>query len=146
MSVDGAGSGRQSMRGARSLRQKAPSATAARMQLKVNLLGSILLASGAVALVQAPQPAVATGQAATDTDQGAGPGGLQEVVVTANKRRENIQDVPIAISAITASDLAAHGVQDTLDVAAAIPGLTMQGSMNGLQAHLRGVGTSAIQA
>ncbi|HEV7444976.1 MAG TPA: hypothetical protein VGO18_20440 [Steroidobacteraceae bacterium] len=71
------------------------------MQLKVNVLGSVLLASGAVALAQAPQPAVATGQTATDTDQGAGSGGLQEVVVTANKRRENIQDVPIAISAIT---------------------------------------------
>jgi len=119
---------------------------AARVPLKVNVLGSVLLASGAVALAQAPLPAIATGQTATDTDQGAGSGGLQEVVVTANKRRENIQDVPIAISAITASDLAAHGVQDTLDVAAAIPGLTMQGSMNGLQAHLRGVGTSAIQA
>jgi outer membrane receptor protein involved in Fe transport len=88
------------------------------MQLKVNVLGSVLLASGAVALAQAPQPAVATGQTATDTDQGAGSGGLQEVVVAANKRRENIQDVPIAISAITESDLAAHGVQDTLDAGA----------------------------
>src|SRR3984893_13184160 len=146
MSVDCPGSGRQSMRGTQSLRQNAPSGTAARVQLKVNVLGSVLLASGAVALAQAPQPSVMTGQAAPDTDQGAAPGGLQEVVVTANKRRENIQDVPIAISAITASDLAAHGVQDTLDVAAAIPGLTMQGSMNGLQAHLRGVGTAAIQA
>src|SRR3981189_1850547 len=132
MSVDCAGSGRR--------------ATAARVQLKINVLGSVLFTSGAVALAQAPQPAVATGQTATDTDQGAGSGGLQEVVVTANKRRENIQDVPIAIAAISESDLAAHGVQNTLDVGAAIPGLTMQGSMNGLQAHLRGVGTTAIAA
>lgn len=72
MSVDCAGSGRQSMRGAQGLRHEAPSATAARVQLKVNVLGSVLLASGAVALAQAPQPAVATGQAATDTEQGAG--------------------------------------------------------------------------
>jgi len=29
-----------------------------------------------------------------------------QIPLTANKRRENIQDVPIAIAAITASDLA----------------------------------------
>jgi len=55
--------------------------------------------------------------------------------VTANKRRENIQDVP-SRSRISASDLRAwcaehHGRR------CAIPGLTMQGSMNGLEAHLR---------
>jgi iron complex outermembrane recepter protein len=90
--------------------------------------------------------AVNAQQAATPASQPQASGGLEEIVVTANKRRENIQDVPIAIEAISASQLQAQGIQTTQDVASAIPGLTMQGSMNGLQAHLRGVGTSAIQA
>jgi len=118
--------------------------TAAGLQLKDGVLALLLLATG-VAIAQAQQSPAPPGQVATNTDQDAS-GGLQEIVVTANKRRENIQDVPIAISAISASDLAAHGVQSTMDVAAAIPGLTMQGSMNGLEAHLRGVGTTAIAA
>jgi iron complex outermembrane recepter protein len=120
--------------------------TAARLQLKADVLALLLIATGEAAIAQAQQSPAPPGQLATNMDQGAGSGGLQEVVVTANKRRENIQDVPIAIAAISESDLAAHGVQNTLDVGAAIPGLTMQGSMNGLQAHLRGVGTTAIAA
>jgi len=116
------------------------------LQLKADVLALLLSAIGEAAIAQAQQSPAPTGQVATNMNQGAGSGGLQEVVLTANKRRENIQDVPIAIAAISESDLAAHGVQNTLDVAAAIPGLTMQGSMNGLQAHLRGVGTTAIAA
>ena len=36
--------------------------------------------------------------------------GLEEIVVTANKRSENLQDVPVAVSAISASALANQGV------------------------------------
>jgi len=105
----------------------------------------LLTASGAV-LAQSQPPAAPTSQTSADAGQADTGGALQEIVVTVNKRRENIQDVPIAISAISQSDLAAHGIENTLDVAAAVPGLTMQGSMNGLEAHLRGVGTTAIAA
>ena len=92
--------------------------TAARLQLKADVLALLLIATGEAAIAQAQQSPAPPGQGATNMDQGAGSGGLQEVVVTANKRRENIQDVPIAISAITESDLAARGVQDTLDAGA----------------------------
>lgn len=37
--------------------------------------------------------------------------GLEEIVVTAQKRAENLQDVPIAISAISADALSAAGAQ-----------------------------------
>jgi iron complex outermembrane receptor protein len=88
----------------------------------------------------------AQADAAPDDSQVQSEGALQEIVVTANKRSENIQNVPIAIQAFTAADIAARGIQSTLDIAAAVPGLTMQGSMNGLQPHLRGIGTTAISA
>jgi iron complex outermembrane recepter protein len=94
-----------------------------------------------VAVAAGAQAAEVSGDA--DAQSG---GALQEVVVTANKRSENIQNVPIAIQAFSASDLAGRGIQSTADIASVVPGLTMQGSMNGLQPHLRGVGTTAISA
>ncbi|WP_339706394.1 TonB-dependent receptor [uncultured Sphingosinicella sp.] len=71
---------------------------------------------------------------------------LQEIVVTANKRSENLQKVPIAISAVTAEQLANSGINSTAEIAQVVPGLVIQNSMNGTQAHLRGVGTTAIPA
>ena len=50
--------------------------------------------------------------------------GLQEVVVTARKITENLQVVPISISAFTAADLSSAGVQDLRDITFLTPGLT----------------------
>jgi iron complex outermembrane recepter protein len=66
---------------------------------------------------------------------------LDEVVVTAQKRGENLQAVPIAISAYTATDLAASNVEGISDLTNITPSLeyTYQG---GAQApFLRGVGS-----
>ncbi|MBW8811805.1 MAG: TonB-dependent receptor [Caulobacterales bacterium] len=49
--------------------------------------------------------------------------GLEEVVVTAQKRAENLQDVPAAVSAITGSQLAARGVTETSDLMGTVPSL-----------------------
>jgi iron complex outermembrane receptor protein len=38
-----------------------------------------------------------------------------EITVTANKRAENMQDVPIAIEAVTSRQLAASGITQTSD-------------------------------
>lgn len=51
-------------------------------------------------------------------------GGIQEVIVTAQKREESLQDTPIAISAITAEALADRGITDYQGVAAASPSIT----------------------
>ena len=78
--------------------------------------------------------------AAADTAQ---TGALVEVVVTAQKRGENLQEVPIAVSAYTATDLAANNIQGISDLTSITPSLqyTYQG---GAQApFLRGVGSNA---
>lgn len=46
---------------------------------------------------------------------------LEEIVVTARKRSESIQKVPISITAITADDLARHGVTQLRDALASVP-------------------------
>ena len=51
---------------------------------------------------------------------------LEEVVVTALKRETTLQDTPIAISALTSTDLERIGADDFSDFFGAVPGLTMR--------------------
>lgn len=53
-------------------------------------------------------------------------GGLQEVVVTAQKRSEDAQAVPVSLSVLTGSDLVEQGMQDVSDIAHFIPGVSVQ--------------------
>jgi len=50
--------------------------------------------------------------------------GLQEVVVTAQKRSENLKDIPISISAISGYDLQAKQIANYDDIARAVPGVS----------------------
>jgi len=50
-------------------------------------------------------------------------GGLEEVIVTATYREQNIQDVPIAITALSAQQLDAAGIFDGTTIAMNVPGM-----------------------
>lgn len=67
--------------------------------------------------------------------------GLEEIVVTAQRREESIRDVPIAMQAFTADTLKKLGVVDTRDLANLVPGFSYadSGSDNPIYT-LRGVG------
>ncbi len=73
--------------------------------------------------------ALALGVAALPSDAQAGDAGLEsdvsDIVVTANKRAERLQDVPIAVSAISGEGLAASHVTQAEDIAQTIPNLQM---------------------
>jgi iron complex outermembrane receptor protein len=73
-------------------------------------------------------------------------GGLEEIVVTAQRRQEKLQDVPIAITALSANALAKQGTISTFDLGAAVPGLIVSRNGTAVQPYLRGVGTSATAA
>lgn len=69
--------------------------------------------------------------------------GLEEVVVTAQKREEKAQDVPIAITALSADDLAATGASSTADLKTVVPSLNITTGVAGFgMPRLRGVGAS----
>lgn len=53
--------------------------------------------------------------------------GLEEIVVTARKRAENLLDVPVAVSAVSASKIEATGVKSITEIADYTPSLTSQG-------------------
>jgi outer membrane receptor protein involved in Fe transport len=66
---------------------------------------------------------------------------LEEVVVTAQKREQNSNDIGMAISALTGDTMQKMGVLDTTDLAVAIPGLTFADSGLSTPIYtLRGVG------
>lgn len=68
---------------------------------------------------------------------------LEEVVVTAQKRAESVQDVPIAINAIVGDQLDALGVRDTDDLVTLFPNLSLQNNSSiNTGVTIRGVGTN----
>lgn len=80
-------------------------------------------------------------QEATDTRTG-----VQDIVVTAQKRSENLQNVPIAISAVTGDGLSAAGVNRVEDLSSSVPGLSVTRQGASTQLFIRGVGTTGGSA
>ena len=101
----------------------------------------LIVAAGVVGLGAAQAQAQ---DAAGSPPQASDENRIEEIVVTANKRSENLQDVPIAITAVTGARLESVGITDTQDLASVVPGLNIQNGIGGTQAHLRGVGTTAV--
>jgi iron complex outermembrane recepter protein len=75
--------------------------------------------------------------------QQANPPVLTEIIVTAQKREQNIQDVPISVIALSAQQLKDGGVTDIKNLQALTPGLTVTSttSENVTTARIRGIGT-----
>ena len=68
---------------------------------------------------------------------------LNEIIVTAQKRAQNILDVPISVIALSAQELKDAGVTDIKNLQALAPGLTVTSttSENVTTARIRGIGT-----
>ena len=71
-------------------------------------------------------------------------GQLEEVIVTATKRAESLQDVPISVNALSETTIQEAGVTDIGDVAALVPSLTVSRNVSPFATALRirGFGTS----
>jgi iron complex outermembrane receptor protein len=69
---------------------------------------------------------------------------LEEIVVTAQKREESVQDIPISVSAFSAGMLDAKGIFKSSDLPKTTPGLTITPISGYSVTYLRGVGTDAF--
>jgi iron complex outermembrane receptor protein len=96
---------------------------ALRTSIRLKLLLTLTASTFALTL---PATANAQESAAPETATGAA-NGLEEIVVTARKRAENLLDVPVAVSAVSASEIEATGVKSITEIADYTPGLTSQG-------------------
>ncbi len=68
------------------------------------------------------------------------PEGLEEIVVTAERRSENLQTTSIAISALSGEDIAQKGVRDQTDLQFATPALSMTQVGFTENVNIRGIG------
>ncbi|MCC7411814.1 MAG: TonB-dependent receptor [Gammaproteobacteria bacterium] len=85
---------------------------------------------------------VAMQAAATAAPTGRSGGSIEEVVVTAQKREQSLQEVPMAISAFTAETIREQGFSDLLDVQGHTPGLQISNFSTGQpEISVRGIST-----
>ena len=95
--------------------------------------------AGTFALI--PSQAMAQAQAAPQA--AAEESGLEEIVVTAQRRQENLQVVPISVSAISANTLAKSGITGTIQISQIVPAVQITRSGPQTIFFIRGVGNTA---
>ena len=101
-------------------------------------LGALATATPAWAEDQ-PAAAQAQGDDATAAKQGQ----VSDIIVTATRREESAQRVPVAITALSAADLQARGIQNTDDLKFQVPGLQIYSTQVGITNYtIRGLGNA----
>jgi len=69
---------------------------------------------------------------------------LEEIIVTAQKRDENVQDIPLTINVVNGDFIDRFNIRDTNDLASVVPGLIIQQTPQNLsQVTVRGLGTGS---
>jgi len=113
------------------------SATSARHGFSVSILALVIGLSCGVAHAQDVAPAAPV----TEAQQG----GIEDIVVTARKRVESVQTVPVAVSAISAATIKQRDLTSLEKIAAATPSFTVGRASNGsgAQMTMRGIGSSS---
>ena len=71
---------------------------------------------------------------------------LEEIVVTAQKREQNINDVPFALTSVSGKELENLEYTDARDLVAHIPGLSWVGAISKPSVAIRGVGNNDFQS
>src|SRR5690606_26161467 len=101
----------------------------------------MLLHAGAASVALSMAPAAMAQAEQAPAVENAGNAG--EIIVTARRRAETLQDVPVAVSAFSAEDMDMRGAADLTTLQYSAPNMTMQvarGSNSTLIAFIRGVG------
>jgi len=106
--------------------------------------GCALLALPTAAQAAQAAPSDADGAEDSATVGDGAEGG--EIIVTATKRNERLQDVPAAVSVVTADALLEQGARNFADYATQVPGLSLTTARQGVtQVVIRGITTGAAQ-
>lgn len=85
-------------------------------------------------------PVLAQDQPAGEAAAANNPAALEEIIVTAQKRSQNIQQVPIVVNSISADAAAIRGIEATTDLPQIAPGLLFNRGSNASLVFMRGVG------
>jgi iron complex outermembrane receptor protein len=112
------------------------------MRMTRAIVGACFLAMCS-AIAHAQQAGVAANNEAASGEDSSQ---LQDVVVTAQRRSERLQDVPISVTVATAASLKDADVTSALDLAQATPGLSVQYATGTFTPFIRGVGNPVAVA
>jgi iron complex outermembrane receptor protein len=116
--------------------------------LEAQLLAGLKLSAAMLAILSAGTVKAQTSQADVEVDAPA-PQGLDEIVVTARKRSENLQDVATSISALSSGQLAVRFDSDVRDFANFAPNVliddTQQGPGGVASVTIRGIGVADVE-
>lgn len=104
-----------------------------------NSIKSLLLCTaGAVGIF------AATGAFAAERAPTSGTTTVPEVVVTAQKRSENLQDVPMSVNALSQEQIREQGIEGVADLAMTLPGVKFAQFAGAANIAIRGVGTTIV--
>lgn len=84
----------------------------------------------------AQEAAASTGTAAAQANDG----GIPDIIVTAQRRGQNLQQVPIAVTAASAETLSNLGIRSTADLGTVAPAVTFAVGLGGAAVTIRGIG------
>ncbi|PZQ22615.1 MAG: hypothetical protein DI569_07755 [Sphingopyxis macrogoltabida] len=104
----------------------------------------LLLGAALVGLPHAGYAQEAAAPPADDAEQASA--GIGDIVVTAQRREERLQDVPVAISAFSASTLETAEISSTQELTKLTSGLNFTRGAYAPQATIRGIGTRGVNA
>jgi iron complex outermembrane recepter protein len=100
-----------------------------------------LLGASALAMAMAATPAWAQDTAPQAEDDASTP----EIVVTAQRQSQRLQDVPIAVSAFSAESLEAQQIENTSDLQLTLPNVVFsKGNFTGASFTIRGIGDLCV--
>ena len=111
------------------------------MDIRTTKTLALLGMTSMIALTAFPTAAIAQDEEAVEEEQR----GVSSIIVTAQRREESVQDVPIAISAFNQEELRIRGAVTALDVAQFVPnlvGLNNTGLGTANSYYLRGIGNT----
>lgn len=110
------------------------------MKVKTGLCSSTVLVAAASIFASIPATSALAQEAAAEQS-----GGIEDIVVTAQRREENMQDVPVAVTVATAETLSQSGITNVTNLNTLSPSISfratnMASSTSNIQ--IRGIGTT----
>lgn len=111
----------------------------------------VLASTSAAALAVASGAAAQSSDRSDAADQGTDAAesrstGIGDIIVTATRRATNLQDTPLAITAVQADDLLEKGLTNVAEMSRVVPNVTFERAQGaygpGMTAFIRGIGTS----
>ncbi len=112
------------------------------INVRVTALRAALCASASLMVM----PGIAIAQETAASPQADADGAIEEIIVTAQRREENLQDIPLSVTAISGAQLRNADIRDITRLEQSVPGLRIARSGAAARPAIRGVYTEAISA